>query len=309
VISLDPQAQALLDAAASVPPLYSLPIDEARARMRASFVTDDVIPIASMSEHVIPGPASDIAARLYLPRTDVRLPVILYLHGGGWTVDDLDTHDLLCALLAGGADAAVLSVDYRMSPENKYPAALDDAYAALSWLADNTGSLGVEPVIGIAGDSAGAALAAACTLIARDRGAPAITAQLLLYPVTDYLEPGSESYHSRGTGYSLDRAFMAWAFENYLPDEWSRDDPCLFPLRAVDLAGLPPASIVTAEFDPLRDEGVAYATRLSEASVPVRHWHAADQMHGFAMQTRAIRNARRLFGRIAMEFGVRLRSS
>jgi acetyl esterase len=291
---LDPQAQALVEAAVAsgLPPVYTLPNDQARARMRAAFIQGEPEPIAVLSDLLIPGPDGGMPVRLYHPAPGTRRPLVLFFHGGGWTVNDLDTHDRLAILLAKGSGCAVVSVDYRRAPEAKYPAQVDDAYTALTWAVSNGDLLDVDPArLCIAGDSSGGTLAAATALLARDRRGPSILQQVLLYPVTDYLDPPTQSYIERATGYSLNFDFMAWSWRNYLPEQWSRDDPYLFPLRAKDLTGLPAAVILTAEFDPLRDEGDAYADRLREAGVSVDHWHLEDQMHGFAMQTRVIDRA------------------
>ncbi|MGW1585430.1 alpha/beta hydrolase [Streptomyces sp. NPDC002386] len=300
--TLDPQAQALLDAAAAsgLPPVHTLPHQEARERMRAAFIQGEPEPIHKTEDLRIPAEHGAISARLYRPAPAEPLPLVLFFHGGGWTVNDLDTHDRLCSLLANGSHSAVLAVDYRRAPEHKYPAAADDAWTALLWAVGSHHQLAVDPGrIAVAGDSSGGTLAAALALRARDQGGPALTQQVLFYPVTDYLDPPTASYVSCATGYSLNLPFMQWSWRNYLPATWSRDDAHLFPLRAPSLVGLPPALVLTAEFDPLRDEGIAYAKRLEAAGVPTDHWHFADQMHGFAMQTRAIARAREAVGDVA----------
>ncbi|MEU1919830.1 alpha/beta hydrolase [Streptomyces albogriseolus] len=299
---LDPQAQALLDAAAAsgLPPVYTLPHNEARTRMRAAFIQGQPEPIDRMEDLRIPAEHGHIPARLYHPAPAEILPLVLFFHGGGWTVNDLDTHDRLCTLLAKDSRSAVVSVDYRRAPEHKYPAAVDDAWTALLWAAEGQQVLAGDPRrIAVAGDSSGGTLAAALALKARDLSGPALDQQVLIYPVTDYLDPPTESYVSRSSGYSLNLPFMQWSWANYLPEQWSRDDSDLFPLRASSLAGLPPTLVLTAEFDPLRDEGAAYAQRLKEAGVPTEHWHYDDQMHGFAMQTRTIARARRAIEDVA----------
>jgi acetyl esterase len=293
--ALDPQAQALLDAATAsgLPPVYRLPVPAARARLRAAIVDGDSEPVASIRNMAIAGPQRGIPIRIYHPAPAERLPLILFFHGGGWTVHDLDTYDRPCRLLAARARCALVSVGYRRAPEAKYPAALEDAYTALGWAVSNSDVVGADPArVCLAGDSAGATLATTTALLGRDRRGPAVALQVLLYPVTDYLDPPTRSYLERGTGYSLDREFMAWAWQNYLPDRWHRQDPYLFPLAAEQLAGLPPTILLTAEFDPLRDEGIRYAQRLRAAGVRVEHRHLADQMHGFALQTRTIDHAR-----------------
>lgn len=293
--TLDPQAQALIDAAiaSGLPPVYSLPVAQARRRMRDAFIWGDPEPIEQRKDLIVPGPAGDLTVRLYHPSPGRRLPLIVFFHGGGWIVNDLDTHDRLCVQFAVESSCAVLSVDFRCAPEHPYPAPLEDGYAAVAWAASHGDVLGADTSrIAVVGDSSGGTVAAAVSMAARDRGGPAIRQQTLIYPVTDHLDPPTASYRERGTGYSLNRDFMEWAWQAYLPSEWSATDPYLFPLRATDLTGLPNALVLTAEFDPLRDEGTAYAGRLGEAGVPTEHWHFDDQMHGFVMQTRAIDRAR-----------------
>ncbi|MFF2101726.1 alpha/beta hydrolase [Streptomyces sp. NPDC058202] len=260
--------------------------------MRAAFIQGEPEPIQTIHDVSIPSDYGTLPGRLYHPSTTERLPLILFFHGGGWTVNDLDTHDRLCTLLAKKSHSTLLAVDYRRAPEHKYPAALEDAWTSLQWAAKNQESLYADTSkIAVAGDSSGGTLAAALALMARDRGGPSLTQQILICPVTDYLEPATGSYRDRATGYSLNLPFMQWSWRNYLPADWSRDDGYLFPLRAEDLHGLPTALVITAEFDPLRDEGAAYAQRLKEEGVPTDHWHYDDQMHGFAMQTRTIDRA------------------
>jgi acetyl esterase len=261
--------------------------------MRTAFIQGEPEPIALMRDLLIPGPAGGIPVRLYHPSPDMRAPLVVFFHGGGWTVNDLDTHDRLATLLAKDSGCAIVSVDYRRAPEAKYPAAVDDAYTALIWAVGNADVLNADPArLGVAGDSSGGTLATVTALLARDRHGPSIRQQVLLYPVTDYLDPPTTSYVERASGYSLNYDFMAWSWRNFLPAQWSRDDPYLFPLRAKDLSGLPATVILTAEYDPLRDEGKAYAERLRDAGVPVDYWNLEDQMHGFAMQTRVIDRAR-----------------
>jgi acetyl esterase len=239
--TLDPQAQVLLDAAiaSGLPPVYTLPTEESRARMRATFIQGTSEPIASIRNLSIPGPLGGLPIRLYHPDPSNRLPLILFFHGGGWTVNDLDTHDRLRTLLAKGSSCAVVSVDYRRSPEVKYPAPLEDAYTALIWVYSNENTLNADSSsLCIAGDSSGGTLATATAFLARDRNGPRIQQQVLFYPATDYLDPETSSYKEHGVGYWVNRDFMVWSWQNYLPESWSRDDPYLFPLRAKDFTGL-----------------------------------------------------------------------
>ena len=303
--TLDPHAQALLDAAAGSPPIWTLPVARARERMRAIHATggrDDV----ATEDLEVAGPAGGIPVRVY--RTDAAPhPVLVFLHGGGWILDDLDTHELLAGTLAAVGGLIVVSVDYRRAPEHPFPAALEDAVAVVRWAAAaGIAELGGDGTLAVGGDSAGGNLAAASALVLRDAGGPELAAQLLLYPVLD-VPRDTGSYREHATGTSLTRAFMDWAFDAYAPPGVDRDDPLLVPARArVD--GLPPTRIVTAGFDPLRDEGIAWARALADAGVPVRAWHADDQMHGFAGRLREIPRAAALVDEVARELGDLLRS-
>jgi acetyl esterase len=306
-MTLDPQAQAILDKAkaAGLPPVYLLPVSQARARMEEAFKNPDPPEdLHSVTELLIPGPIRGLVLRRYRPTAETGLGCFVFIHGGGWTVNSINTHDAVCRSLAKLANCIVLSVDHRMSPEFKYPAALNDTYAALQWALNNGSRHGWdERRIAIGGDSSGGTLATTAALLNRDRGGPQLAYQVLIYPVTDYYLPGTASYVENAVGYSLSRDFMIWFWQNYLPDNTDFNDPYLCPLRAGDLSDLPPALILTAEYDPLRDEGRSYAQTLSAAGVPVELWHHDTQMHGFIMQTRTIDKAREALEKI----GSRLR--
>ena len=293
---LDPQARSLLEAmkASGQRPLSTMPVPDARrSRRRQLVVHPPRVQIAEAEDDLVPGPTGGIPVRWYRPSPEAGLPVTLYFHGGGWTVDDLDTHDHLCRRLASRAHAVVVSVAYRRGPEHPYPAAVEDAYAATMWVAAIGQERGVDPArLAVAGDSAGGNLATVVTLLCRDRRGPAVRFQALAYPVTDHWQAGRASYDQYAEGYTLSRDFMTWTFRQYLPDGFDRADPYLFPLRAADLSGLPATLIITAEFDPLRDEGRAYAERLRAAGVAVEHLHLDDQMHGFLLQETTVDRAR-----------------
>ena len=280
--------------ASGLPPVFTLPVAEARrARRRQLVAGPPRVEMGKVEDDLVPGPLGGIPVRWYRPSPAGRLPVTVYFHGGGWTVDDLHTHDHLCRRLASRSQAVVVSVAYRRGPEHPYPAAVEDAYAAIQWVAAAGRERGVDPArLAVAGDSAGGNLATVVTLLCRDRRGPAVRFQALAYPVTDHWLAGRASYQQYAEGYTLTREFMKWAFENYLPDGFDRADPYLFPLRAADLSGLPAALIVTAEFDPLRDEGRAYAERLRAAGVAVEDLHLDDQMHGFLLQEATVDRAR-----------------
>jgi acetyl esterase len=301
---LDPHAQVLLDVmqAVGAPPLYTLSPAQAREQMRKALITKgEPLPIDHVEDLSLPAPHGPLALRLYRPR-DGTLPVALFLHGGGWTVNDLDTHDRLCRRIAQRSGWLLASLDYRRAPEHRHPAAVEDAHLAYLWLLEHATRLGADPdLIALVGESSGATIAATVALLLRDAGAPQPAFQILAYPAVD--APGRWPSHTeRGTGYTLDTPLVHWYLNNYLPPGQNLQDPLdpqLFPLAATDLAGLPPTLVMTAEFDPLRDEGVAYAQRLAAAGVPVEHLHAEDQMHGFLLLDRAVPRAGELIDRLA----------
>jgi acetyl esterase len=273
--------------------------------MRAALVQEGAQTVARKYDITIDRSTAMVPARVYHPRPGHSLPILIFCHGGGWILNDLDTHDSLCCLLANVAECVVLSVDYRRSPEHRYPAAIEDARSALEWAASHGLSIdGDAGRIAVGGDSAGAAIAAALAKVVRDEGGPHIRAQLLLYPVLDYWDPGTKSYDERGVGFTVTREFMQWIWSAYLPAEWRRDDPYLFPLQG-DLSGLPAAVICTAEYDVLRDEGAAYANKLRDAGVPVEFTVADDQMHGFANYAETIDRA----AEFVREAGLRMRAA
>ncbi|HZR14591.1 MAG TPA: alpha/beta hydrolase [Acidimicrobiia bacterium] len=238
--------------------------------------------VAVVYDRTIPGPDGDVPVRVYRPvEGGDPLPVVVYFHGGGWVICDLDTHDGTCRALANGVNAVVVSVDYRLAPEHKFPAAAEDAYEVTSWVAAHADELGVEPSrLAVAGDSAGGNLAAVVALMARDRGGPAITFQLLVYPVTNH-SFDTDSYRENADGYFLHRASMEWYWRQYLADERDGANPYASPLRVEDARGLPPGMVITAEFDPLRDEGEAYGRKLAEAGVPFDVRRYDGVFHGF----------------------------
>jgi acetyl esterase len=236
----------------------------------------------------IPGPAQPIPVRIYRP-TDERAasPVIVYFHGGGWVLGDLESHDNLCRTLAIKAKAMVIAVDYRLAPEHRFPAAVDDAYAALLWVAANAGMLGVDPSrIVVAGDSAGGNLAAVVSQVARDHGGPTLQAQVLLYPAVDLSRLDRQSTIDFASGFLLTRERMRWLIDLYVPDKAIRTSPMVSPLLATNHQGLAPAIVVTAEFDVLRDEGEEYAEILHNAGVPVRSRRVEGVIHGFMSMDR-----------------------
>jgi acetyl esterase len=239
--------------------------------------------LGAVEDLTVAGAEGPLEARLYAP-TPTERPggLLLYLHGGGWVSGDLDTHEGPCRLLAHHAGVPILAVHYRRAPEHPFPAAVDDAFAALRWTRDHAGALGADPSgIAIGGDSAGGNLAAVASRVARDAGEPAPAMQLLIYPVTDLSEK-HRSYRLFREGFYLTEGDMDWYRDHYLSDEETLRDPRVSPLLVEDLSGLPPAYVVTAGFDPLRDEAEAYARRLEEAGVPVAVRRHTGLIHGFA---------------------------
>jgi len=281
---LDPEVALMLHL---LPPLVaeeSATMEAQRQRMRDMYERDPTVPVElpRVDDLAIPGPAGEIRLRSYVPEVDRTLPVVVYLHGGGFTLGDLDTHDRICRRLARASGALVLSVDYRLAPEHPFPAAVDDSFAALNWVYDHADELGVDPRrIAVAGDSAGGNLAAVMALRARDDGGPPLVFQVLVYPVTNLADFDTASHEMFREGYVLSRPFMELNRSRYVPVEEQRRHPLASPLFADDVSRLPPALIITAQFDPLRDEGEAYGHRLQEAGVPVTISRYDGVVHGF----------------------------
>ena len=279
---LDPQAQSVLEmlSALGARPLHVMSPGEARqATARLAKLGGRPAPVQRTEDRTVPGPAGPIPVRVYTPPGSGPFPALVYCHGGGWVTGSIATHEPICRALAHGAGCAVVSVDYRLAPEHKFPAAVEDCYAVTRWLADNGAALGLDPArLAVGGDSAGGTLATVVALWARDRGGPALACQLLIYPITDYM-PDLPSRLKNG--YFLSNADVAWAWKHYLTSAAEADDPSAAPLRAADLTGLPPAIILTAEFDPLHDEGNLYADRLRAAGVPTVLARYDGMIHGF----------------------------
>lgn len=229
----------------------------------------------------VDGPGGDLPLRTYDPGEGDALPILVFFHGGGWVRGNLETHDELCRSLAGTADCLVVSVDYRRAPEHPFPSPLEDCYAATEWAHDHAVDIGGDADrIAIAGDSAGGNLAASVALLARERGGPDLCRQLLIYPVTDY-SFDTPSYEENAEGYLLSRRSMRWYWDHYLESDVDGANPFASPLRSPDLSALPPATVLTCGFDPLRDEGLAYADRLGEAGVDVTVRNYPDAIHAF----------------------------
>ncbi len=280
---LDPEAKMLLEQLTTVVrPFEELSVEEARAAIvTLSAAAGEGEPVARVENRTLPGPRGEIPVRVYTPEGRAPFPVLVYFHGGGWVIGNLETHDGLCRHLANAAHCVVVSVDYRLAPEHPFPASGEDAYAATRWVAGNAAALGGDAKrIAVGGDSAGGNLSAVVSLMARDRGGPPIVFQLLVYPATD-LPSANMSYRENAEGYFLTAKSMHWFFAHYCGANPDASDPYLCPLRAKNLGGLPPALVVTAEFDPLRDEGEAYAARLREAGVRTKLTRYPGMIHGF----------------------------
>ncbi|MBI3993505.1 MAG: alpha/beta hydrolase [Candidatus Lambdaproteobacteria bacterium] len=282
---VNPQIQEILDfiAARNAPPLHTLEPPQARIAMAKAraLVRGDEVTLARVENRGIPGPAGRIPLRLYADSSGTPLPMLLYLHGGGFVIGDLESHDDVCRHLARAAGCLVIAADYRLAPEHPFPAGLDDSFAAAQWVVAHALELGGDPTrLAVGGDSAGANLATVVTLLARDRGGPAIRTQLLVYPVTAH-DLSARSMHDNAQGYFLTVDMIRYFMGHYLRAPGELEDPRVSPLKAANLAGLPPAYVLTAAYDPLCDEGRAYALRLRAAGVPVAHRHYDDAVHGF----------------------------
>ncbi|HEV8030693.1 MAG TPA: alpha/beta hydrolase [Stellaceae bacterium] len=294
--TLHPQVQQALKAmqAAGLRPIEAMSPAEARLQMEetARARKAEPLPVARIEEHTMPGPAGPIRLRLYFPNAAGPPPAIVYYHGGGHVIGSLDTHDLIARNLCAGAEALVASVDYRMGPEHKFPAAVEDSFAALEWVHANAGSFGADPErLGVHGDSAGANLAAVVALMARDAGGPSLRLQSLVYPVADYTL-STPSYQKFAAGYGiLTRDAMVWFQKYYLRSLADAEDWRASPIKAPSLEGVAPAIVVTAECDVLHDEGQNYAEALRAAGVPVEYREFPGMIHGFFGMVPAVDDA------------------
>jgi acetyl esterase len=276
-----PQIKAMLDmmAQAGLPRMSDLSPPAARALMQQMSVMRPPVPspeLANVEDIEIPGPGGKLSVRHYLPKDSTLRGTMVYLHGGGWVLGNLETSDPLCRRLAAASGCELYSIDYRLAPEFPFPAALDDTAAAVAWAASKS----TRPLL-IGGDSAGGNLAAACALRLRDSGGAKLVGQVLLYPVTDH-DFATASYRSNGDGkLLLSTQDMQYYWGHYLADPARRNDPLASPMRAKSLARLPPALVIVADLDPLADEGVAYAERLKKDGVEVALWRYDDMIHGF----------------------------
>jgi len=290
-VPLDPQIRALRDQRErdGVPPLYTMSLADARAADLASIRAgggepEPVYEVASMK---IPGPAGELPLRLYRPARERPLPALLYFFGGGWVLGTIDTADGVARSLANSSGALVVVVGYRLAPEHRFPAAIDDCYATLCWVAGHADEIGADPArLAVGGDSAGGNLAAAVALRAR-AGGPALVGQLLVYPNTDQLAD-DESMRAADDPFLFNRHSVAWYRQHYLAGPGDAANALASPLRAENLAGLPPALVITAEYDPLRDQGEAYARRLAQDGVEVELSRYPGMAHGFFTMAGAV---------------------
>ncbi|MEN6498719.1 MAG: alpha/beta hydrolase [Thermoguttaceae bacterium] len=301
-MALDPQVQTFLEELQRLgaAPFHKLSPTEARkVAVNGAKVLEPPQPVAKIENRRVPGHGGWIPIRIYTPEGSTPLPMFVYYHGGGWVVGDVETHESLCTAIANAAGCIVVSVDYRLAPEHKFPAAVDDAYAAARWVADNAASFGGDPErMAVGGDSAGGNLAAVVALMARDRGMFQLAFQVLIYPVTDH-NFNTPSYLENAEGYLLSREDMRWFWDHYLAHTDDGDHPYASPLRACDLSRLPPALVITAEYDPLRDEGEAYAARLRNAGVAVKLSRYQGLIHAFIRHTERFDKAREAIGEVA----------
>jgi len=290
-MTVNPQIQPLLDqlAASDVPPGWEVGPGPTRENYRALHqLTDPVdVPIGKTEDMSFKGPGGDVPVRVYTPvAAGGAMKCLVFFHGGGFVIGDLDSHDALCRQFANEAGCKVVAVDYRLAPEAKFPAAVDDAWAAIKWVEENAGELGIDAnYLAVAGDSAGGNLSAVISqLAAKTKGGPSICFQMLIYPATR-VHSDTQSMKDFAEGYFLERKTMDWFMECYVPEGQDHSDPRLSPLLAEDLSGLPSALVITAGFDPLKDEGKAYADRLAASGVDVTYKDYPDMIHGFFNMT------------------------
>lgn len=307
-MSLDPQIEAILASlTAQGKPDWSQITPEMLRLASKMPPPEQPESVGSVENRLIPGVVSDIPVRIYRPDTTEPLPLMVYFHGGGFVIGDLNSHDNLCRAFCNALPAVVVSVDYRLAPEHRFPAAVEDAYAATCWAAAHAGELGADMRhLIVAGDSAGGNLAAVVCQQARDEKGPQIAHQVLLYPVCD-ADLESESYIRLGQGYFLETDMMRWFWDNYLPDVAMRANPRACPLRAGSLHGLPAATVIIGEYDPLSGEGQAYAERLRTAGVPVHLQEYTGVIHGFMSFIGVADQADRAFAEVVQAVQAALR--
>jgi acetyl esterase len=304
-MTLDPQAKAVLDrmAALQLPSFQEVGHLRARAGYDRQPPSCVAVEVASVEDRTITGPdGDDLALRLYRPTEPLDgppLPVLMFFHGGGWVVGSIASHDLVARALTERTGCLTVALDYRLAPEHPFPAPAEDCYAATRWVADHAASLGADASrIAVGGDSAGGNLAAAVALMCRDRGGPTLVHQALIYPVTDF-DPDTGSMVANADGYGLTRETMRWFHDQYAPKATDRDHPYAAPNRAADVAGVAPATVIVAGYDPLHDEGLAYAHKLAAAGVATEVVSYPGQFHGFLPMSAFIDEASHAQDRVA----------
>ncbi len=300
-MALDPQAKLVLEKmkAADAPPTHTLTPEEARQALSIGSLAGEPEEVGKVEDRIISGATGEIPVRIYTPQGEGPFPVLVYYHGGGWVIGDLDTVDIPCRMLANRAGCIVVSVDYRLAPEHKFPVAAEDTYAATKWVVENAKAIQGDPArVAVCGDSAGGNLAAVVALMARDRNGPSLLYQVLIYPVTHHSFE-TNSYRENAEGYFLTKETMVWFWNHYLQNEQAGQHAYASPLVAEDLRNLPPALVITAEYDPLRDEGEAYATRLKKAGVQVKAMRYDGMIHGFFWMPHALEQGRKAIEQVA----------
>ena len=311
-MTLHPQADAMLKQleADGVPDISEMSVPQARMFLEQAFgnMVPNPEPMAEVRDFTVPGPAGRLPVRLYKPEgSGPTPPLVVYFHGGGWVIGSIEAYDATCRALASASGCAVASVEYRLAPETSFPAAPEDCYAATRWLAENAAEVGVDGErLAVAGDSAGGNLAAVVSLMARDQGGPRISYQVLIYPAVD-VEGDYPSREENAEGYFLTTRAMRWFYGHYIQDESRAKDMLASPLLADDHSGLPPAMIIVAGYDPLRDEGEAYAEKLKEAGVEVKVSRNDGMIHGFASMIGALDDARASLAEMGQELRAALK--
>jgi acetyl esterase len=284
---LDKQSKKMLEdnIKLELPALFEESLQDARKRVHKDNTNKEIWEkVFYIQDEFIPCSWGDMRVRVYRPNDSDNLPLFLYFHGGGWVVCDLDTHESVCRMIANRANCCVMSVDYRMGPEHKFPAAADDAYYSLDYIYNNASKFGIDKdKIAIGGDSAGGQITAVLAQMMRDRNGTKAVAQILIYPVTDYYKPGTKSYEEYAKGYALDKAHMIWFWDQYLIEGEDVDNPYISPNRAKHFKDLPKTLLITAEYDPLRDEAEEYARKLSEAGNDIIFKRVDGVMHGYLL--------------------------
>lgn len=288
---LDPQVQTFLDSVreANLTPWHLLSAKEVQESFEAGALRGKSRTAVAIQKEdtAIPCPWGQLPIRIYTPKNQQKSPspVLIFYHGGGFVIGSINTHDTICHEVSGLTGMTVVSVGYRTAPEHKFPAPLEDAYTAFEWVFHNHERLGVDPCrIALFGDSAGGGLCCGVSLLSHDRGGPKISCQALLYPMVDYFLPGTSSYIENGEGYMLERNTLIWFLGHYIDSRENLNNPYLFPLRAGDFSAFPPTFLLTAQYDPLRDEGESFARKLQEAGVDTQFTRYDGMIHGFSLR-------------------------